>query len=258
MIRTINFLIVCVLLFAFGCDTANNVDPVFEKYFIKYYGSSGDQSGADLLVNEDGTMILLGNSILPSGEYTAFVIKVNKQGDVIWKRQIGGLNETAVDVELIKRGTHQGHLIIALNIGPEASSRIRLLRVTQHGVGIDSLEVPLHANGVKQVVRSITSLGDNDGYIITGYADKALMVETEPVMDNIDQGDILAFRIDESLTQIENIVSTGGELFGSGIKVFELPSSPTDRFVIFSFSDKPVSSGFEFNFRFDAPELGVP
>src|SRR5687767_13713263 len=81
------------LLFAYaGCDTAGNVDPVFKETFIRYYGTEGDQYASDLMVNEDGTMIILANSLSLSGERKAFVIKVNAEGDVIWQTDVGQPN----------------------------------------------------------------------------------------------------------------------------------------------------------------------
>ena len=40
---------ILTLLALAACDTSNNVDPVFERYFITYYGTEGDQEGVDML-----------------------------------------------------------------------------------------------------------------------------------------------------------------------------------------------------------------
>ncbi|HYF70002.1 MAG TPA: hypothetical protein VD884_17795 [Ohtaekwangia sp.] len=257
-----NFFVI-VLFFLSGCDTGNNVDPVYQDYFIKYFGGAGDQRGADLLVNEDGSMILLGNSIAPSGIYTAFITKVNRYGNVMWERQLGDVNETAVDIELIKSGSQAGNLIVATNIGVEANSRIRILRLNQDGTGIDSVIVPLHENGVKQVATTVTSLVNDPGYVVSGYADKNLIQETLPVSDDNDQQDILVFKFDESLTFLGKVLNKGGEKKGAGIKTFEWDGGITDRLVVFGFSDKPLpteaSDGlFELNYTYDAPEYGIP
>ena len=95
-----NLLFVLMMVVWLGCDTAGNVDPVFEKRFIKYYGDEGDQFGADVAVNNDGTMLLLGNSVLPDGTSNAMVIKVDPEGNRIWEQVIGAGEEHAVDIEL--------------------------------------------------------------------------------------------------------------------------------------------------------------
>lgn len=254
--RVTTIWIAALLFFLAGCDTARHVDPVFRDYFIKYYGTEGDQSGADLLVNDDGTMLLLGNSVSSSGSNTAFIVKVDEMGNVIWQRQIGAQNETAADVELIKNGPHRGNLIIATNVGPEATSRIRLLRLTQDGAAIDSAIVPLHVNGVKQCVKSITSLELNEGYVISGYADKTLTNDKAPITDATDQADILAFKLDETLTEVEMVSTKAGEHVGSGIKVFELAGDP-ERFAVFGYSDKPYEKNYIFNFTYEVTESGI-
>jgi hypothetical protein len=53
---------ISALIAVCSCDTEGNVDPVYQNNFIKYYGEDGNQEGVDLLVNTDGTLILLGNS----------------------------------------------------------------------------------------------------------------------------------------------------------------------------------------------------
>ena len=68
MLRFINLCAISLLMLTYAaCDTAGNVDPVFERTFIKYYGTEGDQYAADLIVNDDGTLLILGNSVSPSG-----------------------------------------------------------------------------------------------------------------------------------------------------------------------------------------------
>src|SRR5690606_35434457 len=109
------------LLFVLGafvfsqCDTASNVDPRYETYFIKYYGTEGDQNGADIVVNDDGTMILLGNSVLPTGVANPFLIKTDTHGNLVWRLNFGA-NGMAVDVEVFRTGSHAGGYVVASNV----------------------------------------------------------------------------------------------------------------------------------------------
>jgi hypothetical protein len=248
-----------LVMFA-SCDTANNIDPVYRKNFVKYYGAAGAQSGVDLLVNKDGSMILLGNSVAPSGVYTGFVIKVNKFGNVIWQRQLGGPNETAVDVEVIDASSDRLELIAINNVGPEFNSNIRVLRFYEdNGASIDSvLVVPSEQlqPGMKRVAKSITPLNSQEGFIISGYADKNLAEETDPVDATMDQQDLLALKVDPSLDVITNVLQVGGERTGALIKAFEIERDGLP-LAMFGYSDKPVEESFELNYTVYLPESGI-
>jgi hypothetical protein len=258
--RLSNIFIFLLFLSIASCDTAGNVDPVFDSNFIKYYGSEGNQSAADIQVNPDGSMFLLGNSESVSGLKTAFIIKTDAQGNIIRQRQIGGIDYTAVDVELIKTGNDSGSIVVALNVGPQRTSSILLLKLTQDGITTDSVLVPMHGpGGIQQVAKSITHLELTDEFVVTGFADQKLVKETSPVTPANDTTDILAFRFDNSLALIDTVVNKGGERNGSGIKVFELPGSTSGKLVLFSYSDRPyLEDTFGYNFSFDIVSAGVP
>jgi hypothetical protein len=242
-----------------GCDTAGNVDPVFKSTFIKYYGTEGDQFASDLLVNGDGTILILGNSVSLSGVRTAFVTKVNAEGNVIWEKTIGAEGQTAVDLETIK--SIPDEFVVALNYDEAETSRIQLLRMRQDGTVLDpGPPVPLHNSDpeTKQVIRSITSLESGE-FVITGMADRTLIKETLPVDESNDQSDILAFRLDANLTLIDTVVTKGGEQNGCGIKAFELKGMNAGKLVLFSYTDRPfLSNEFRYNFSFDIINAGTP
>jgi hypothetical protein len=243
---------------AFACDTAQNVEPRYRSFYAKFYGGEGDQSAADVHVNQDGTMMLLGNSLQPSGITTSFLVKVDPLGEVIWERQVGGDNEVAVDIELITRGPYLGGYIIAANAADGTNSRIRLIRINTSGTGIDSVLVDLHSQEGKQRVKSITCLNEGDGYVVTGEADRTLTTESTPGFETTDERDILAFRFDDSLILTDTLVSKGGERNGSGVKIFELGSG-NPQLVLFSYTDRPYLTGtFNYNFSYDLLINGVP
>ncbi len=241
------------------CDTANNVDPRYETYFIKYFGTEGDQSGADIVVNNDGTMLLLGNSVLPTGVANPFLVKTDPNGNLIWLLNFGA-NEIGVDVEVIKTGSHAGSYIVASNVGNEENAKIRLWRISASGSFIDSLTVTnIAPAGTRQYVNGVTSLEINSGFVVTGYSDGSLMEESSPETDGPTDKDILVFHVDDSFSSVENVVSKGGELNGAGVRVFELPNDPAGKMVLFSYTDRPFhSSAFGFNFSYDIIFSGVP
>lgn len=256
-VSKIVFVFLVVLI---SCDTKNNVDPVYKRNFIKYYGDEGAQSGADLLVTRDGGMILLGNSLAANGQYTAIVIKVDKFGNVIWQRQLGGLNETAVDVEIVDASSDQLEIVAVNNVGVESGSNIRILRFNEKtGAGIDSILVMDAIDmqpGVTRVAKSITPLGAQGGFLVTGYADKNFNKETDPVPPSTDERDLLALKINATFDEVTNALQVGGETKGALVKAFEIDRDVLP-LVMFGYSDKPVTSSYEMNYTVYLPESSI-
>lgn len=260
MRQTQSLLVFLILVLAWACDTANNVEPVFKRTYIKYYGTDGDQYAADLQVNADGTMLILGNSVSLSGQRSAFVIKTDDEGNVIWERKIGETDQIAVDVEPILFGSHSGNYIVALNHEKGDTTRIKLLRIDQSGQLIDSAVLPLHNHGgFRQVARSVTALPDADQYIVVGMADRGLIRESSPINQFNDQSDILAFRLNNALAIEDTVVTKGGEQDGCAIRAFQLEGVNAGKLALFSYTDRPFKSDqFGYNFSFDILNEGVP
>lgn len=258
MLRLINLFAILMLMLAFSaCDTAGNVDPVFERTFIKYYGTEGDQYAADLITNEDGTLLILGNSVSLSGVNKAFVSKVDGKGKVIWESEVGSENYTAVDIEADK--ANPGQAVIALNFYQGVNSRIQLIRMGSDGSTLSQVDVPLHGSGgSRQQARSITSLESGD-FVLAGLADRTLIEETWPVDESNDQSDILAFRLSSDLQLTDTVVTKGGEQNGCGIRLFELKGMNAGKLVLFSYTDRPYHENtFGYNFSYDILNSGVP
>ena len=156
--------IVALVVMLLGCDAGNRVDPFFEDYFIKYYGEDGNQEGVDIYVNDDDSMILLGNSSSLTDKSKPFIVKTDSEGNVLWQRQMGERDETAVDVELITQGAYQGKLVVISNVGTGDLTRVRVTIVDQDGHGVDSLVV---GSSVKQVAKSV-SIASNNDFLISG------------------------------------------------------------------------------------------
>lgn len=245
--RLTSYLLVLPAIF-FSCATGNDVDADYERHFIKYYGGDGDQQGADLVLNADGTMILLGNSVSLGGVTSPLLVKVDAQGKVLWQRRCGGENEVGVDIELIPLGPNAGSLVIATNAGAGTSSRIRLIRVRQDGSAIDSLLIP---SGLAQVARSVTPLQFSEGYAVAGWAGGDFTPDPLLPVPPADEADILSLRVNEALTQVDTILRQGGEHVGSAIKVFESKTNNTLKYFIFGYSDRPLGNGLTYELNFE-------
>jgi len=228
--RLISLLVISSVMVVCSCDTEGNVDPVYETFFLKYYGVDGNQEGVDLLVNPDGSMILLGNSSSQTNPITVpFIAKVDPFGTVQWQRQLGGFNEKAVDVEL----DNNSNLIVLSNFGDGVSSRAKVYRVGQDGTGIDSILIDFQE---WQMGKSVTVA--TDGRILIAGSRKP--DPSRNLGDNVlpidDFADMTILEVDAAL-QNDSIVSGfgGGELTGTALKVFE---SSTGGYSLLGYSDR--------------------
>ena len=225
----------CILLVTLllACDTGGNVDPVFQDYFVKYYGEDGNQEGIDMLVNPDGSLILLGNST-PREITFAFIVKIDPMGHVLWQRELGASNERAADVDL----DNQGNLIIVSNIGEGDDSRIRIFKLDQQGTGIDSLIIP---SSEKQVAKAVTQVSNNS-FLISGYA--APDPSRNPVLltPPADEADIIVLQVDPSMDVSKILLRQGGEHVGSAVKTFETILSGSPKYLVCGDSDRPIDN----------------
>lgn len=232
--RLIKLTCIVSFLLMVACDTASNVDPIFEDYFTKYYGQDGNQDGVDLLVNSDGSMVLLGNSTSQTSTVPIpFIVKVDPSGNVLWQRQLGGLNERAVDVEL----DNQGNLIVVSNIGEGDASRIRLLRLDQSGEGRDSIIID---NGEKQVAKSVSQVSDNHFLIAGSAAANPIRNTATMPIPPADEADIIVVQVDPAMAGFKMLLGQGGEHVGTAVRLFETVIEGTTKYWMFGDSDRPV------------------
>jgi hypothetical protein len=214
--RLISLLVISSVMVVCSCDTEGNVDPVYETYFLKYYGVDGNQEGVDLLVNPDGSMILLGNSSSQTNPITVpFIAKVDPFGTVQWQRQLGGFNEKAVDVEI----DNNSNLIVLSNFGEGVTSRAKVYRVGQDGTGIDSILVDFQE---WQMGKSITVATDGRILIAGSRKPNPSVNLGDNFLPIDDFADMTILEVDAAFEK-DSIVSRfgGGELTGAALKVFE-------------------------------------
>jgi hypothetical protein len=233
--RRINLTCIVSFLLMVACDTASNVEPIFETYFTKYYGQDGNQDGVDFLVNSDGSMVLLGNSTSQTVfDPIPFIVKVDPSGNVLWQRQLGGLKERAVDVEI----DNQGNLIVVSNIDEGDASRIRLFRIDQSGAGLDSIMIE---NGEKQIAKSVIQVSDNS-FLITGSAAADPVRNPELTIPPEDLADVIVVQVDPDMLEFKVLLRQGGEYVGTGGKIFETVIDGTTKYLVFGDSDRPAKN----------------
>ena len=236
---SLNVLVLTALLLS--CDTPGNVDPTYEDYFTKYYGDDGEQEGVDIVINNDGSMILLGNSFSQSNPISPFIVKVDPLGNVLWQREFQTDNETAVDIELINGGNQ---LAVLSNV-QRATNNICMYILGQDGNPVDSLYLLTSKN---QVGKSIAQSSDN-GFLITGSKDPN--PDRNPdLAPPPDQADILLLKISSGLDVISDLSPGGGEHVGSGVKAFEINLSNTIYYMVFGYSDRPRKQTTEYQLCF--------
>src|SRR5687768_3589337 len=226
--RLISLNIILLVAVLMSCDTASNVDPVFETYFTKYYGEDGEQEGIDIVRNADGSMILLGNSFSQSDPISPFIVKTDASGNIIWQKEFKNDNETAVDLELINGGTQ---VAVVSNV-QRAKSNICLYILGQDGNLVDSIYL---SNVQNQVAKSVVQSSDN-GFLITGSKDPN--PDRNPGL-SLDEADILLLKVSSSFSQVSDLSPGGGERVGSGTKAFEVNLNNAIYYMVFGYSDRP-------------------
>ena len=81
----LKLLYIILLLGILSCDTAKTVEPIGDKYFLKFYGQVGNQEGVSVHSTPDGGFIIGGNSInTVSGSSDYLLIKVDALGNQEW------------------------------------------------------------------------------------------------------------------------------------------------------------------------------
>jgi len=244
------------MLLILSCDTDGG--EAYKDYFIKYYGLDGDHYGADMIINADGSIIILGTSEFPanSGSRRIYLAKADAEGNTLWEKLLGDYSENAKDIEPIIAGTYTGGYMILSNkvIDIAGNTVIKVLRVDADGNKIDSLELA----GIYQPSNfgnSITTLADG-GFIVTGNTTdtEALDIINESI-DPPDQTDLLSLRYSQSFIADPSWQkSFGGEPEVMGVKIIEI--SPT-QFYFAGYSNAvhsgegPVpATNYDFNFWF--------
>lgn len=210
--------LVALLAFVMSCDINDLVDPSYRDYFIKYYGGDGNQEGKDLVVNGDGTMIILGTSTTIVGSKRMYVAKVDSEGEILWQRNLGSSSndEVAQDIEAIGAGADAGNFVVLSNVtrNLEDSLDIRVTVISPDGDSLKSVLINLYES---QEAKSITPLSDGSYYVCGKVINSDTLNVELPLFD---LEDVLIFKVSENLVA-SDFFRIGGSSVGSGIKIFE-------------------------------------
>jgi hypothetical protein len=206
-----------------SCDTANNLEPVYEDYFVRLYGDEGSQEGVDLVVNEiDQTVVLLGTTTEPTGNRRLFLVKADWAGNLIWKKKLGGTNDVAKDIELSNDG---GYIILAESqndLATDATENVKLIRATPEGDKVDSVLFGsvIDGNYGGDRPHSITPMGDS--YIVTGSLEYPL-IQADQGLQKIAY---LKLKFSSDLILDDNFNQEFSQAeFANGIKTFRTSDS---------------------------------
>ena len=229
-VRILHFLFLLFVLAISGCDTKNEFEDSFKNYFIKYYGENGVQKGVDMIVNDDGSMLLLGNTFDTDGHSQVFLVKVDAEGNIIWQNKLEGIDETAVDIE---QAINPGEFVILSNIliGIDAATSL-----PRHAIKLQTID----ANDGKSLTTYVSSLlNDQEGYSVTpifnlagsttpGYRGYMVAGNTSDTHHGIpdlttDKEDIIYVFFNQDLTGYNWTPSIviPNQKNGAGVKLFE-------------------------------------
>lgn len=212
----------CGLFFGFvsSCDTEASLAPIYNDYYVKYYGTEGTQYGVDLLVSEaDESLILLGTTY--SGDTPpikrVFLVKTDFSGNIIWEHVLGGTHDVAKDIEFSNDG---GFVVLTETEGgvladpTDQSKNFKILKLSVAGEKLDSIVYstpknssnPVYADEFPATISSISS-----GYIVTGSttyksakADKGLNNVGDILHVDFTNDLLLANVLDTTLSDSQN------------------------------------------------------
>ncbi len=136
-IRYISIFIMC---FAFvGCNDEEAAGPGSTDTFIKLFGSEHIENANDMVVEADGSVVMLSTTQIEEGtgfSYKVKIIKVDALGNTLWQRtypteNFEETNLSYVGSSILKNG--EGYLIIGDRINANNKTSLLILNVNQQG-----------------------------------------------------------------------------------------------------------------------------
>ena len=247
-----------LMLLVQSCETSESIEPRFDKFFIKYYGDTGDQYGEDVARTSDGGYIIVGTSdpdrsIIDNentGDEDIILIKTDSIGNEEWVQIIDVTGD--IDFGKSVMPTATGYLVV----GDGLRSDFDGIYFETDPLGVPGTFFFIDEGGNEQF-ENVTQLVD--GYIIAGATDN---VKSE---QNSDLKDFLTVKIFNDLTEdpawAQNKIN-GREGADFGIKAFPSPNDPTV-ITVFGYTDDPeedvsIYRGLTYNsLQYDGSVTGI-
>lgn len=233
-----------------GCDSQTTVEDPTATHFIKFYGRDGDQTGRDLVVLPDGSMVLFGTTrptLAPKGTQW-YLARVDAKGVIVWEKEFGGVNdEEARDIEL----TSGNQLVLVGNTYKTPTDRdVLIMTVGLDGVKIDSAALPVRDTFGAPTTgdEDVSSVSETtDGFIISGST--TYVYAKAPVPGIADTRDALKMRVFSNLTVYPNSWEQTYGYFSDDVSTKIIEDSPGN-FHVFGYTNNlpPGQTVFNYNF----------
>ncbi|MEQ9413917.1 MAG: hypothetical protein RIF39_08805, partial [Cyclobacteriaceae bacterium] len=222
-----------------SCDTASNIEPPENSFFLKYYGNEGNQEGVDAVVNPDGTVTLFGTSEELNLGKQLYLVNIQPNGLINWERTYGASqDEIAKDLIL----TSDNRLALVADIqNSQTEHDILVLTLSLDGgiIASDTIKFFNGGTSTDETANSITQI--SDGFIIAGSTNNLTIKPTGSGPVN-DTRDALHVRLFDDLSEYPSTwrKGTGPGTYDDGLKVIEVA---TNQFYFFGTSDTPNRDG---------------
>ncbi len=175
LLSVVAFLTILIPTFFVSCNDETDAGPGESDSFIKLFGSQNGEEAADMLVNADGSLILLATQeiILEETIFKIKVIHTDELGNTIWETAYpqGGSEDISISY---KAGSvissPDGYLIIGESINADNQSSVIILQLNQLGELTNSTEFAI--NNGNTAIRGIDlAFNSNNEIKATGRAD---------------------------------------------------------------------------------------
>lgn len=188
-----NYTVQIIAQDSFGNKTSKSLAFTTEKYYLKYFKAydygpgnyNGYASGCpfNIIKTKDKSYIIAGKSARTNGDaYQLFVLKIDYQGNVIWKKFYNYRIGDALNCRIIESST--GLLLAAETHVLSLDNDGNLIWYRK----IDSYELPRQPNEIKSVAQD----KNNNIYLVGSRTDPKEEVEQEAVITKLDYlGNIL-------------------------------------------------------------------
>ena len=235
----------------FLMTTCTDPGDTYQRYFIKYFGADGDHDAADMVVNADGTIVLIGTAEFPanSGKTKVYVAKSTASGKVIWEMTFGNGTDHAQDIEPIANG----YVILVNTVVDVDQTQFKLIRIGENGdkSTADSLVYDVLAD---QTGKSVTPLSDGGFFVAGNTLDTDSITTGDAFLPVPEAYDLLCVRFDNTFLTANSVEDRiPSSTIGSAMKIFE---SGGGSFIVAAYSNslkknEPTNAAnYEENFNF--------